>query len=60
MTVPDPMSDPLGYALYQELNSCTVCDGVGEDWDDGERFYCDHCEGTGQEPFYPNEFDGDR
>ena len=47
---PSPLEDPEGYALWCELSACTVCDGVGEDCEDGEIWRCSHCDGTGIEP----------
>lgn len=57
---PDPMADPDGYALWQELHACTLCEGLGEDFHEdefdpdsgeyGKPWVCGRCGGTGVEP----------
>lgn len=56
--VPDPL-DP-DYGLWCELNACTKCDGLGEDYledewnestmDYGAKWVCPRCGGTGIDP----------
>lgn len=51
---PDPLGDPEGYALYQEMVACQLCDGLGEDWieDESQPWVCPRCGGTGIDPCY--------
>lgn len=46
---PDPLDDPLGYALWLDMHQCPICKGEGEH-EGGYR--CEGCDGSGIDSEY--------